>query len=66
MKIKFYTLYFSEIMVIFNCKERLKLHNKYTDKVMRDEGRDLGLESQIRSNAEKWLKAQGRDEVLSK
>jgi hypothetical protein len=40
--------------------------HKYTDKVMRDEGRDLGLESQIRSNAEKWLKAQGRDEVLSK
>jgi len=38
---------------------------KYAEEAMEDTGRDLGLETQIKSNAKEWLKAQGRSESLS-
>jgi len=38
---------------------------KYAEEAMGDSGRDLGLEKQIKLNAKKWLKAQGRSESFS-
>lgn len=39
--------------------------SKYAEEAIHDEGRDLGLETQIKSKAKEWLKAQGRSESLS-
>lgn len=38
---------------------------KYAEEVMKDTGRDLGLETQIKLEAKEWLKTQGRSESLS-
>ncbi|MHC6180178.1 hypothetical protein ACYUJ6_10030 [Clostridium sp. JNZ X4-2] len=39
--------------------------NKYAAEAMKDTGRDLGLETEIKLNAKEWLKSQGRSEPLS-
>jgi hypothetical protein len=49
----------------YNSSVKNMFPRKYADEAMKDEGHNLELKSQIRLNAEKWLKAQGKGEMLS-